>query len=67
MSKEPGTHSVQEELAMIRKLLMLALIRSRVSQQEMAAALGMSQPSVSRMFGGSGVSRAKSKRVRRWS
>lgn len=55
-----SAQSVAEELAMIRKLLAFALMRTGVSQAELGAALGMSQSSVSRMFpGGGGTARRK--------
>ena len=41
---------VQEEVQDIKRLLVLQLMRDGASQGEIAAALGVSQPSVSRMF-----------------
>src|SRR5689334_20405081 len=63
MPNEQGVQSPQEDLAIIRKLLMFALIRSGVSQDELAGVLGISQPSISRMLGrASKPNRAKAKR-----
>lgn len=39
-----------EELAMIRKLLVLALLRSGMTQTELGAALGMHRTQIGRMF-----------------
>ncbi len=43
---------VLKELEDIKKLLMLALLRDGVSQGDLAKALGVSQPTISRMFPG---------------
>lgn len=44
--------SVLQELEDIKRLLLFALLKSGASQAEVANALGVSQPSVSRMFPG---------------
>lgn len=41
-----------KELENIKRLLMLALLRDGVSQGDIAKALGVSQPTISRMFPG---------------
>lgn len=43
---------VLKELEDIKRLLMLALLRDGVSQGDIAKALGVSQPTISRMFPG---------------
>lgn len=43
---------VLKELDDIKRLLMLALLRDGVSQGDIAKALGVSQPTISRMFPG---------------
>jgi len=43
---------VLRELEDIKRLLVLALLRGGASQAEIAKALGVSQPSISRMFPG---------------
>ena len=43
---------IRSELHDIKRLLMLALVRQGTSQGELAKALGVSQPSISRMFQG---------------
>ncbi|MBL4619533.1 MAG: helix-turn-helix domain-containing protein [Marinicaulis sp.] len=42
--------SVAKELVAIKNLFVLTLLRQGVSQGEIAAALGISQPTVSRLF-----------------
>ena len=41
---------VLAELAMIRKLLVLALLRTGITQVQLGGILGLSQPQVSEMF-----------------
>lgn len=50
--KAPATDDdpVVKELADIKRLMVFALLRDGASQSDVAAALGVSQPSVSRMF-----------------
>lgn len=63
MAKRSGDSDpigVLRELEDIKRLLMLALIRDGVSQAEIAKALGVSQPSISRMFPGGIAKIAKS-------
>lgn len=43
---------VQKELSDIKRLMIFTLLRDGVSQGEVAAALGISQATVSRMFPG---------------
>ena len=43
---------IGRELEHIKRLLMLGLLRDGVSQGELAKALGVSQPTISRMFPG---------------
>jgi predicted transcriptional regulator len=45
-------NTIAEELTMVRKLLVFALLNSGVSQEKLAAALGVSQATVSRLSGG---------------
>lgn len=55
MAKKTGESDaigVLRELEDIKRLLMLALFREGASQAEIAKALGVSQPSISRMFPG---------------
>jgi predicted transcriptional regulator len=48
---DPNTaNAIVRELGYIRRLLILQLLRSGVSQAEIATALGVNQSSVSRMF-----------------
>ncbi len=47
-----GEEAVVKELVDIKRLMVLALLRDGASQSDIAAALGVSQPSVSRMFPG---------------
>ena len=49
---DSGASSVLQELKNIERLLMLALLRDGVSQGDIANALGVSQPTISRMFPG---------------
>lgn len=42
--------SLLNELVIIRKLLVYALLRTGASQKQIGAAIGMSQSSISRMF-----------------
>ncbi|MBI3743383.1 MAG: winged helix-turn-helix transcriptional regulator [Chloroflexi bacterium] len=48
-SEESG---ILQELEDIKRLLILTLLREGASQAEIAKALGVSQPSISRMFPG---------------
>jgi predicted transcriptional regulator len=52
MAKLNGTSSDShlEELKSIKRLLAFSLLKSGTSQVELAAVLGVAQPSVSRMF-----------------
>ncbi len=53
MAKKKGDSKaigVLRELEDIKRLLLLALLRGGASQGEVAKALGVSQPSISRMF-----------------
>ena len=52
---------VVKELVDIKRLMVLALLRDGAKQDEIAAALGISQPSVSRMFPGGLAVAKKSK------
>ncbi len=64
MAKRSGDSDpigVLRELEDIKRLLMLALLRDGVSQAEIAKALGVSQPSISRMFPGGIEKTAKPK------
>ena len=49
-SRDSDPIGVLRELEDIKRLLMLALLRDGVSQADIAKALGVSQPSISRMF-----------------
>jgi predicted transcriptional regulator len=42
---------IAEEVTVIRKLMVFALLKSGVSQEQLAAALGISQATVSRLAG----------------
>jgi predicted XRE-type DNA-binding protein len=55
---------VLRELEDIKRLLLLALLRSGASQEEVAKALGVSQPSISRMFPGGTRTKTKTPRKR---
>jgi len=44
--------TIAEEIAMLRKLAVFALLNSGVSQEKVAGALGVSQATVSRLAGG---------------
>lgn len=54
MAKPEATSTDPElaELVAIKRLVVLALLRSGASQRQVAAALGVSQSQVSRMFPG---------------
>lgn len=54
-----GTEAIGllRELEHIKRLLLLALLRGGASQAKMAKSLGVSQPSISRMFPG-GIGKA---------
>jgi predicted transcriptional regulator len=56
--------TIAEEITMVRKLMVFALLNSGVSQEKVASALGVSQPTVSRLTGGAaqGSHRAKAKK-----
>jgi hypothetical protein len=49
MAKEKSD-PVLAELQMIRKLLVLAMLRSGITQAQLGGILGLSQPEVSKMF-----------------
>lgn len=65
--KRPDSDAVGvlRELEDIKQLLLLALLRSGASQAELAQALGVSQPSISRMFPGGARKTTKVQRKRR--
>lgn len=44
--------TIAEEVSLVRKLAMFALLNSGVSQERLAGALGVSQATVSRLIGG---------------
>ena len=50
MAKPTTTDPILSELTMIRKLLVLALLRSGITQGQMGGVLGLDQSEVSRMF-----------------
>ena len=50
MANESSLGSIEKEMTAIRRLLVFALIKSGASQDEVAAALGVSQSSISKMF-----------------
>jgi len=54
MAKRNGqsASSVESELVAIKRLLVLALLRSGSNQKEIAAALGLNQSQISRMLPG---------------
>ncbi|GIW52807.1 MAG: hypothetical protein KatS3mg081_2162 [Gemmatimonadales bacterium] len=56
---------VLRELEEIKRLLIFALLRNGASQAEVAKALGVSQPSISRMFPGAAGKATKGQRQRR--
>lgn len=58
MSKES---SELNELAIIRKLLVLALLRSGMTQAELGAALGVDRTQIGRMFPKGALVKANSK------
>ena len=47
---KPMTDPIVSELTMIRKLLVLALLRSGITQGQLGGVLGLDQSEVSRMF-----------------
>jgi hypothetical protein len=47
---KPTTDPILSELTMIRKLLVLALLRSGITQGQLGGILGLDQSEVSRMF-----------------
>jgi hypothetical protein len=49
-SNDAGSSSELAELIAIKRLMVFQLLRSGASQQEVAAALGVGQSSISRMF-----------------
>ena len=51
-SGDSDATGVLKELDDIKRLLMLALLRGGASQGDIAKALGVSQPTISRMFPG---------------
>lgn len=51
-SKTTLTDPVLAELAAIKRLMVLGMLRSGASQRDVAAALGVNQSQVSRMFPG---------------
>lgn len=51
-TRDSDAIGVLRELGDIKRLLILALLREGASQAEIAKALGVSQPSISRMFPG---------------
>jgi predicted transcriptional regulator len=55
---------IAEEIIMVRKLAVFALLNSGVSQEKVASALGVSQATVSRLSGGAaqGSRRATAKK-----
>ena len=52
MADEVRLGEIVKELAMIRKLVMAAMLKSGISQGAIGEALGMDQSSISRMLGG---------------
>lgn len=53
MAGKPDADSdLRNEIVEIRKLLILALMRARASQEQIASALGVNQSRVSRLFPG---------------
>jgi predicted transcriptional regulator len=62
-SDNSETSPALEELAAVKRLLVLALLKSGTTQKEIATALGVGQATVSRMFpkGIGAISRAKPK------
>lgn len=58
MAKEAGELN---ELVTIRKLLVLALLRSGMTQAELGAALGMDRTQIGRMFPKGALAKANSK------
>lgn len=51
-AKSTPTDPVLAELIAIKRLIVFALLKSGLSQEQVAGALGTSQPQVSRMFPG---------------
>jgi predicted XRE-type DNA-binding protein len=54
---------VLRELEDIKHLLLLGLLRSGVSQAEVAKTLGVNQSSISRMFPRAGTAKAKTRKA----
>jgi len=63
MDKESKLELIENELVVIRRLLVFALMRTGVSQNEIAGALDLNQSSISRMFAGKKTAK-RSKRKR---
>ena len=60
--------TIADEIVMVRKLIVFALLNSGVSQEKVAQALGVSQATISRLSGsgkGNGRSRKGRKKSRR--
>lgn len=59
--------TIAEEITMVRKLMVFALLNSGVSQEQVASTLGVSQATVSRLAGGAaqGSRRSKAKKKAR--
>jgi predicted transcriptional regulator len=47
--------TIAEEVTIIRKLMVFSLLNSGISQEKVAAALGISQATVSRLAGGGAI------------
>lgn len=62
---KPTTDPILSELTMIRKLLVLALLRSGITQGQLGGVLGLDQSEVSRMFpkGALAAFKGKAKRL----
>jgi predicted transcriptional regulator len=50
--------TIAEEIVMVRRLAVFALLNSGVSQEKVAAALGVSQATISRLAAGNGKAKA---------
>jgi len=61
MANDADITRLTEELIAIKRRLVYALLENGVSQEAVAAALGMNQSSVSRMFGKGGVTKRSSR------
>lgn len=54
--------TIAQEIVMLRKLAVFALLNSGVSQDKLAGALGLSQATISRLSGGASNGKARARK-----